>query len=82
LSSKQDTLSSTQEELQQFLNKVMEMFDVAFIRGLMQWGLRRQVPIIQMHHAPHVLYNWNHTNKIGVKLQRSGLCCVSRPSEA
>jgi len=54
------------------------MFHFAFIRGVMQGGLRRQVPMIQMHRAAHLLYNCRHTNKIGVK--HTGLCCASRIS--
>jgi hypothetical protein len=43
----------------------------------MPWGLRRQVPMIQMHHAPHLPYNCNHTNKIGVKHTKKWLMlCV------
>jgi len=37
--------------------------------------------MIQIHHARHLLYDWNHTNKIGIKHQRTGLCCASRTSE-
>jgi len=59
----------------------MQMFDVAFIRSVMQLGLRRQVPVIQIHHAPHILCNWNYTNKIGVKRHRTGLFCASRTAE-
>jgi hypothetical protein len=48
-------------------NRVIQTFDIAFIRAVMQWGLRRQVPVIHVHHAAHVLCNCSHTNKIGVK---------------
>jgi len=37
--------------------------------------------MIQMHPGPHLLYNCCHTNKTGVKHQRTGLCSASRTSE-
>jgi len=70
-------LCCTHENLQHFFYTVIEKFDNGFIRDVMPRVLRRQVAMTQMLHAPHLLYNCQHTNKTGVKHTRNRrILCV------
>ena len=64
-------------KLATIFNRVIQTLDIAFITAVMQWGLRRQVLVIHVHHATRVLCNCSHTNKIRVQHTKKWLTlCV------